>query len=525
MELWRRLFNVGKDTVRKEEHPASITHALLERRPLSWGSEVIPEYYYDVDIRNFWNHLPENQDGTRYATQVVGPAVPWAWKAFKATVATFVLTPIIACIFTGFPASPGTCFVEVTPWTFLPLGICLFYLLWLEDKVRQITLITQVRMTAAVHGFKCMGFVLPFYVWLWLVRALSLVGHLDIVSTGIFVAKIVLSNAFASSSSPIPSLWRLTMETSIVEGFAGDVSFTMCTVVIWCLIASQGVYAVACTFPRHPRNIDSQEPMAVHYRPCVDNSEIVIFDTLVAKDLTLWDTVEVLADTARMRSVTFQFNVNLRKGFEDSPDGVIALLGSQMVRSSWRFFIFSILESALMLNIQSAGLALSVAVKPGHTVDLQTLASIVFGLLVAVQNLCYEVVKVQSFREMIAEFDSVSVYEREARRSGFSSVREQYDEYERIFLEGSLSKEERKEYHSALVSLEVFRKQVDRARQSFWLLYPLCVLMWVVYALLVSRAAFQTVMASCVCPLGLHNIGSGCVSYPDGRLLSRRDVP
>lgn len=158
-----------------------------------------------------------------------------------------------------------------------------------------------------------------------------------------------------------------------------------------------------------------------------------------------------------------------------------------------KFITFAFFESAYQLNIQSAGLALNVAVA-GH-VDKPTLVSILLSLFVAAYNFYKEAAVFYWIWKTLGAVDC-----------------------EALTLEDERKKREQGRWHEANVeSNRVRHKKLedDRRVMCRWALVFLGV--GIFYVMLVVRGAFQTFMAASPwggCRYGLHNIGQGCVEPP-----------
>lgn len=431
-----------------------------------WGDEAIPVEFYDTEALKMVRSVNEWDEGTSPRMDLVAPAIPWAWVAFVAAFVLFMSVPLLS-LFAS--TSVGQGFARVSPWVYVPYGVGVLGLMWIEEKIRRWTLVTQVVSIAEkreeagqeFRGFTVLGITLPFKAWLWLNRAVSLAGHADLITTGMFTAKVIATcNApHAGSDDGIEYVWRRTMQDSIGVSVLGSLGFDHLAIACWLLILLQFVYAWGTAAGRQRLLwLEDDGGRDVTY----DLIPGIRFYSTPFLDVTSHGcALASLSEVCRMASVTSNYTDTYMRGRNTVYSHYHV---AEFQRSVIRFGVFTVLESGFQLNLQSSGLAISKALDLNHHVDKMVLISILFGVLMGLYNLQLSASRIWSLSKLTIEYDPA--------------------------FEDNINQDTKL-----------------RNRMTVVFIIEVCV-----FSLALTRAMTQTYMAVWVCPYGMHNIGVGCVN-------------
>jgi len=311
---------------------------------------------------------------------------------------------------------------------------------------------------------------------------LSLIGHADLVTSGMYIAKVAVTETcpVSKNQGSVSALWSWTMRESAV-GLIGEVPFVTFALLGFGLMGMQGLYAVAMCVPLKARSVQDGGEREINYRVSSEFEAALTFDTCAAGSVDHGSIIQTLAEVNRMCSVTYQYPTYRYRMMEIDPVSAMELMGNDLVRAVLKFIAFSICQSAYQLNLQSSGLALARAANVHHQLDLQTLVSIGLAQVMALKNFQAEASTIYSLRTWIVNRKAPSWADNE------------------IF-----TPEE----------FEWAEKGDQRSKRYAQCVYPLFIGLAALYVLLVLRGFVQTYFAI-ACPFGLHNIGIGCVEPPN----------
>lgn len=426
----------------------------------------------------------------QFGAFVVGPAVPWLYKATVLTGLSWILTPAIAYAFSSC-RTDGLAHVPL--WVYALACIPISMVICIEQKVRTYTLIPQlIRARELERSFRLLCVPLPFYLWLLNAVVLTMFSHADIITSGIFVGKAAATDmcTHVEGVVSVRETWLQSMKTSPTLWWLGEVPFSVVGLIGWLLMSVQGIYGLMLT-PICSSNVyntlDPEKRMSAHYELVNDikDPRMMSFDTLLGSNLNMWVSAQALGDLNRMVSVTEQ-SITYTQGLGHSNAGILATyIGAESTRRMISFAVFQLLESGYQLNLQCAGLALFKAVSPQNEVDTATLVSLGVGFCVACGS---STVKIRNLWFYYT----------------FTRDHEIEDLAEGTVPANTVNRESKIE--TQIEKIEDNFRQVLRSG-------CISIILVIFLACLLIRAASQTYMAVAVCEQGLHNMfeGDHCV--------------
>jgi len=401
-----------------------------------------------------------------------GPALLWAFKCLLFTVILFVATPFIA--FGTTRQCPERGFAMVPTWLYLPLGVAIVSVVWLEERVKYYSLAPYLLALATDNGFTCWGFNVSFPMWLWYSRAMSLIAHADIVTSGVFVAKAVLSDACGTTRQE----WTRAMGSSTFGAIVGRRPFSVFAVVGWFLILSQFIYAFTVTWvlknPSKRKQCDFQRHGHddVHYEIVYSEHDYLSYSTLLLKYTDHAASLQIVAHAGRMAAVESQYNRYLVNSIYD-----IATYHGALKNIFVNFILHGLLQTAYQLKLQSSGLALARATDAHDRLDWQMLLSMGLCFFIAFKNAYYKLHDFMLIRKKLEDMVELK----------FRNVKNM-----------QLSREQSK-----------LSREHDLAASRSILMFFLCLV--VIYLVCVLMSMFQAYKTVFVCREGLYNFGQGCV--------------
>lgn len=487
-----------------------------------WGeTSNVPAWALDklaVENQLSLSQLHDNMILCKY----VGPALQITWKAFGWTCFLWMGTPMITFALVVGRNSQG--FPEPPVWLLPSLGVAVVGLLYLEHRVRSIMLVPIARWLAQREPLAVLGFSGDFLVWLIFNTTISFAAHVDVITNGIFVARIAASDY---ESNGVSATWT-HVATQGVIGAAGRVPFSAYAMFGWFCMGTQMVYAVFRSVPRKSQVYEYNAQVEEYATLCDPSSEhIKVFPALL--------------DVCRMASlVPLWFNTDFKE-LNISPEcrlQIPDMLGNQMRISIFRVLMYSVMESAYFLNLQASGLGLVKATNVSNGkagLDVITFVSLIVGCFMGIFNLVREYSKMQKMATSISGVDMHTEFRDHFICKGHDT--EAVDDLMHAVRVGdwqdaevwSRVKTMRAVTHWDQTSLwntmeedgtpgEVLMELMVQVRKGmeqqglvsrYYVAFKFIVLM---YLLLVTRAMVQT-YGVLTCDSGLYNIGRGCVDF------------
>eukprot|EP00929_Paragymnodinium_shiwhaense_P000215 TRINITY_DN100464_c0_g1_i1.p1 TRINITY_DN100464_c0_g1~~TRINITY_DN100464_c0_g1_i1.p1 ORF type:complete len:593 (-),score=55.45 TRINITY_DN100464_c0_g1_i1:16-1794(-) len=496
----------------------------------------------------------------RMILTVAPPAVSVAWKAFGAAGCAWILTPLVT--YFGASCSDGSVFATMPTWLFVALLAQLVPLVWFEFRVLRYTIVSHASLLAQNKPLTIAQVPLLFAVWFLLMMMLSCAAHADVVTSGVFLGKVLRSEGCegAESKAGLTSIWQATMASSMMAKVLQAIPFSVFVVLGWLALFGQGVYALLYAWPVKAEEISAdgtcraisyEEPRAHSSHGLWWPSVSQQVATLMDDQNSLSDTLNTLADACRMTSFTsrsldaLQAEGDLVKGplGRDFEVQAASIYGMALKRDVVKLLAFYIAESAYQLNIQCSGLGLGRAADDTHGLDSEVVLSVCLGLVMAVVNGALLVSRVSKLSTILAAIDLRRhdiVDELRARLHLypddiisqlnawiFSSTAEPDQSEARDVLtrlaagdenvRGRLSDDDDDDILEDLLSAcAIYRQSAEEQRQ----LEGSCkrrkitfIVLLLLYLALIARACLQGYMTMFVCKTGMYNVGNGCVDH------------
>jgi len=432
---------------------------------IKYAGLPLPEWSYPPEVLKVDPYFAENDCCTG------GPALLKAIQALWAAFILFIIAPVV--VFVSIGRCPDDGVAMVPAWVFLLLAMGPVGLVCLEESVRYYSLAPLVLVLAVEEGFGFAGFAMSFRTWIWHSRAVSLIVHADIVTSGVFMAKALMSECGARRV-----VWQEAMRQSAGGAILENVPFYAFVVVGWLFMLLQFIYAFAATWVVKEPDTHGVRPRAeVHYGFIYSWQTHFGYSTLLSKATDHGECLQIVAGTARQTSVTSK-NVDYLLAVPcDSSD-----YADLLRRMVFRFTLFNLLQTAYQLNLQSAGLAINQVTN--HALDWQTLISI--GLSLAT---------------------STTVIRQQA--SDLMSVRRNLKE------EADYEADDQSDCSSNSPNWKF--EKAERSKMAMKVYFRIFLCLLALYVLLLLRAALQTYMTIFVCQRGIYNMGIGCVNVGSAR--------
>jgi len=290
----------------------------------------------------------------------------------------------------------------------------------------------------------------------------------------------------------VSAAWKWSMQESSISRYLGTVDYWQIVLVAWCLMLFQGVSVLL--YARPLSGSDNEDlvrggRVPRTYRLCVIRQG---YPTLASECVPQGSALQTMAEVTRMSSVTSE---NGRYDEARAPRSVINELPSMVTRLVVRLWVFRILETGIMLNVQSSGLGLARAVDVQHRIDWQTFISLAIGNIVGVYNFMREVKLALVYHRMVGALHALEASVVQGR--------------EQVQVTG-----DRRQKEVMNVQYSKIEAQIESARRTSKWAFPFFTVSCVAYIALLVRAGVQTV-AALVCSHGLHNTFGGCVPIPD----------
>jgi len=368
----------------------TLVRNAFSQEPLNW----LPRWACDRRVAALaGERYADNHDRLR-PTEVAGGAVLWShastifvWSFFFGfTALSWLTTPVARTRVEHFAVCP--------PWLYclaVPLIVINFLFQW---KILTFILVPQVQYTG---GATVIGVPLPFHCWLALMSIISAVTTFDLVTYGIFFAKMVRT-LDAPIGSDIQRIWAFTIKESVMAQLAIFGDFNALVWIVWCLLLVQLLYALAASVPL--------EPARVHYSLEEEGREWKGYRVLLYRTWHI-DVVTRLAQANRMPAILFKnFDQQMARAverldhIEHNATDYLQRLCVQLEQLVVRFLLYSILENAFRLEFQVTCVAIGRALAPpkDKDVDYQTLLSI---LVSSVMSIYTAVVAAVAFRSCL----------------------------------------------------------------------------------------------------------------------------
>lgn len=328
----------------------------------------------------------EVDEGTKVTNfQFSGPAILEIWHAT-------LVQWIFALAFPFFVVTLSHCPRGLEPFAHYPTYVWLLYLPVVVYTIRcEVKALGWMMMTFAQYcaPFKLFGKTLSSGSWLWVTGAFSLATHADIVTNGLFLAKIIKTALCGSNTFyKTEELWKRVIRESTVRWIPFFDNFYMLLVFCWAIMFIQPLICVFYAFPLCGQSVSyAARSMKKGYRTLW---------TVVCRTGTVWhaDCLKMLATVNRMTSLTDKSldwciqraNEELRSEKEEKNkhNRAFDMVNLEFARMVHRLYLVNLLEKAFMLEAQSALFVISRALQPrdqGWRIDWQMALSLFFSFL------------------------------------------------------------------------------------------------------------------------------------------------
>jgi len=363
---------------------------------LQWSeNEEVPTWAYDMRSVKDEGFHNEEMHPPNVADRLAGYAWPYAFKALMLLWGFWLTFPNLTIV---LAECKGPGFAAVPVWLlaiYLPiLGAAVI----LEVRCNACMLPVYVKF---LGPYKLMGRTIPFRVYFIGVMILSILAHLDLATSGMFLGRLLKTSMCPESK--VPQIWSQVLSQSSVPWLP---NLAILGTVAWLAMLSQLMYALAVGLPTNWSTFNTLYEGDINNQ--LRGKLWATYDTLFVKGVETEDALLALADASRMsslgfRSTDFMFldngKAHLTKGMHFgkrcmslSPALVHKFVDScstVIMKSSLRVAFFLLLESSVQTNLQGSVLAVEKAASGNAVkVDKVTAVSVLLSLLVAINNLC-----------------------------------------------------------------------------------------------------------------------------------------
>lgn len=309
-----------------------------------------------------------------------------AWKfafgAFALLWIVWLTYPCIATIVSKCDEERGLAIAPawLLPAYVLPLSVSL----WMEAKVFAHMFPLQ---TVILGALKYNGYTVPLWIFLPALAGLSIVTHLDLATSGIFLGRMLKTSFMCSSK--LDTYWTIVVSHSSIT----LPSLATLTMGLWFAMVVQPIIALRQGIPikvgrgKWGACIATRELLKYNDHGMVSHKVYTLGGGKEDKQGVYGDTVLLaMTSAARMAAVEFR-----QSSLMDVTQGTRLKLGfgewSWVVtirHTAVKVLVAAVLESALLLNIQASTAGVVKAIT--GEVDNQVMMSISFGLLSVANN-------------------------------------------------------------------------------------------------------------------------------------------
>jgi len=410
-ELWVvfRLLVDGNPRAEEQEETTPST-------PMGWGKQgrakdLVPAWAYDAWAWDLGAQAVHDAPNVLPLDSMSGFAMRCAYAANLLQWTAFVVFPCLA--FALSTCDPSDAFAKAPPWILALYMPVLALALYLELRTLRIWLPAQV---VSVDTFSVMGVALPFHLWFGCVFLLSAVSHMDMGTTGVFIARVARSETCPGNT--LHEIWHQTMAQSLLGRMPGGgvmiecLSFRNIVVFTWALIPLQLLYSLHCSVPT--RFLKHHAGQKNEWAEPTEADIGEVFYNAWTERVNSWrERVQTrtcpdgeshrvglmsLADSARMVSVGFFANDAAKDFYAGGKGPSGPYFADELRRKSMRSVVFLLCESAIQPAVQASALALLRAATAGHTLDRQTALSVSLSILTAGTTLLKAMVEWRSLR-------------------------------------------------------------------------------------------------------------------------------
>jgi len=254
-------------------------------------------------------------------------ALVWCYSG---TALIWVFLVVFSLIAWSFSACDKTGFAFVPKWLVGIYAPVLFMHMYIEWKALKYTIVAQAMYTAP---FELMFSKVQYVVWLFASMSISLVGHMDVTTTGLVIAKVLRSKDCRVDGRWTPSeIWEHTVKQSLLGPVPFMSDFAVVFLVSAGVIAFQPIYSLLCVVP-------------------IRRQTARFFDTCLLSEQTASGATLQLAELNRMATITIQDTKYLAQASRHWRSAVIY---GHLQRTVTKFVLMSVLEASIQTNLQAS---------------------------------------------------------------------------------------------------------------------------------------------------------------------------
>jgi len=489
---------------------------------IQWNADdIVPAWAVDataVEVR-----LKRQRTGQpAHLLLFCGPALKQTWLAARDTLLLYLVTPVLGF---GFSTCHTSLLADLPRWMLPLLMLGILPLLWHEHCVRRYLLVPITRLLRG-DSPKVLGMRVGFMTWLIFTTAASATSHLDLVTNGLFAVRTLRQQFCYSHAS---ALWLWMARKSVMPGLH-LVPFGAITSLGWLLMAFQVVYGFRNSWPLTGKDLSGEKPLEYHLLQGEDEDN-QCYPTRTDERATHGKALLPLLECCRMASLLNLFKEGCAKQALSNAQGryqVPDIFGASLHNLLHRFITFCICENAFQLNLQAAGLGLARALDEHKALDHLTFLSIVTSIVMGLSDVMNQTARATDLKNHVIGIDILEELRKHLNQDcpDFKGKPEKVTALFEAFKHGSWQDKkvweevnrmpvvtEYKinlcEYRGSYTCVRRGLEQQQTVQRTYYC-FLLVVLLW---ALLASRAAFQTLMVV-LCPTGLHDFGVGCLALP-----------
>lgn len=378
-------------------------------------------------------------------------------------------------------------FAHAPAWTLFLYVPIVAAAMFFEIRAHSYMLPVHVR---ALGGYTIGPFKVPFPLWFFGALFLGVGSHMDLATSGIFVARLV--KTASCPVNEVQDIWNQTVQASAMRFLP---SLATLSVILWVLMLPQLVLCLGYGWPFMDGNkatglLTRKEPLSEDWtsvnrsrKPHSGTNLLNVNTAFSGKNVKTINVVACQADAGRMMLLNFRrFNFFIRTNDRMLISRQRGAWTEEMFRMASKAAVSLLLESSLQLNLQISVLALGKALT--GRMDPLTTFSVISGVWMACFNLYTMATQVLQMGAVMQDFlDDQDAFREKLEKKANVSLRNktviaQLDEVERL---------QRSLFRAKAVLASV-------AVPTLWLL---------------GYAAMK-LMAAVVCKDGMWNV-SGCV--------------
>jgi len=299
------------------------------------------------------------------ARDFAGPAIVEIWTVCWVQWVCAAVFPFVVCFISDEPQDnePFASYPFVANLIFLPV---IGYAMLCEWKALRWLILSLVHY---LGPFKVFGRKVSLGKWLFLVFAMSAAMHLDLVTNGLFVAKLIKTvHCGKRIATTITQIWAHTIETSCFWWVPGLSNLGSALLICWGVMFLQPVLCWLYVYPLAGYRNTNYEPASTG-----DTTKGAV-DGYLTPWSKLWgssdmqfhaDVVKSLASTNRMVSVTDKgLEWTLARATKTELqltrlERAYYQVEKELTRIKHRLYLMLVLEKLLLLEVQTSVFAIS----------------------------------------------------------------------------------------------------------------------------------------------------------------------